>query len=781
MVYGVTNLNFETRKQAAEAPATAAELLQDYPLNINKPVYKLTVSGKVNLSKPNSLARVVLIDNQQNEYLVYEAYPLISSQGSFSFGNACEETCLLDGVTPASLRIEGENASLTITNVSTLNNRSQISSQAKTKGVAVESERLRQAKVQSKITKMQTKIPQLDLKWTAGETSVSNLTYAQKKKLFSNPDGTPVIKLPNLQGFEYYKGGVFEIKSDQPETVSAASSSGLPSSWDWRYVHGENWLTPVKDQGQAGNCGAFSLIGAMEAGINTYYNQHLDVDLSEQMWADCASSSTPPLGMDPAQYGNELCMSCNPGNGYCAIGNHGLADEQCDPYAQREFHHGDANCNNDNICGDWADRSWKVTDFQNYRFKETSACRKEIQSRNVEDLKGLLIENGPVEGQFAPWNHAMALVGYNTTPNDYRTIWIFKNSWGVNFGDAGYALIRGNLSDIGSIALPIKPIPPASQNINIRCVDNDSDDYCNWGVSEKKPATCPSFCKPEKDCDDSDQNIGGPGGMYNRFCPATATTPITFCVVQPLPNPCPAKTLCAIKQCSGSNQEDTNWSLCSQYDYDGDCRIGMTDIQRCASRCLATGRLGDCCDTSIPCQTGFICQTCFQSQGECVVPLRVFVTSQTYQGNLGGLVGADAKCQSLTTAAGLSGNFKAWLSESSASAKARFNVKDLSYYLVSGEKVAENFADLIDGSLDRPIDHDEKGAEVDPYASWTAWTGTEGRGLAVVNLCSNWTTSSSQKAGEVGNININDSFVWTAFDAVPCNQSNRLYCFEDTP
>src|SRR3989344_6490978 len=47
---------------------------------------------------------------------------------------------------------------------------------------------------------------------------------------------------------------------------------------------------------------------------------------------------------------------------------------------------------------------------------------------------------------------------------------------------------------------------------------------------------------------------------------------------------------------------------------------------------------------------------------------RAFVTSATYHGNLGGLAGGDAECQSLANAASLGGIWKAWLSDSSTNA-----------------------------------------------------------------------------------------------------------------
>ncbi|HYL59494.1 MAG TPA: hypothetical protein VEU51_11520, partial [Candidatus Acidoferrales bacterium] len=48
---------------------------------------------------------------------------------------------------------------------------------------------------------------------------------------------------------------------------------------------------------------------------------------------------------------------------------------------------------------------------------------------------------------------------------------------------------------------------------------------------------------------------------------------------------------------------------------------------------------------------------------------KVFVTSSTFDGNLGGQAGADADCASLASGAGLAGTFKAWLSTSGLNAK----------------------------------------------------------------------------------------------------------------
>src|SRR5262249_60557677 len=81
----------------------------------------------------------------------------------------------------------------------------------------------------------------------------------------------------------------------------------------------------------------------------------------------------------------------------------------------------------------------------------------------------------------------------------------------------------------------------------------------------------------------------------------------------------------------------------------------------------------------------------------------VFVSSTTYTGNLGGLSGADAKCQSLATSAGHAGTFKAWLSDDVTDAKSRLTHSTMPYVLVDGTIVATGFTDLTSGTLRHAI------------------------------------------------------------------------------
>lgn len=162
-------------------------------------------------------------------------------------------------------------------------------------------------------------------------------------------------------------------------------------------------------------------------------------------------------------------------------------------------------------------------------------------------------------------------------------------------------------------------------------------------------------------------------------------------------------------------------------------------------------------------------------------PLRVFVTSQTYSGNLGGLTGADSKCQALANSVGMTGSFKAWLSTSTVNAKDRLTKHNRSYIQVYASRVtahtiANNWADLVDGSLQKGISLDERGTAV---ASGTRiWTGTIATGEKTPFLCSDWTSAVASVVGKGGKSGSTISS-WSYGYTSGCSNKYRLYCIED--
>lgn len=90
---------------------------------------------------------------------------------------------------------------------------------------------------------------------------------------------------------------------------------------------------------------------------------------------------------------------------------------------------------------------------------------------------------------------------------------------------------------------------------------------------------------------------------------------------------------------------------------------------------------------------------------------RIFVTSTTYDGDLGGLDGADSICTSVANAAGISGSYKAIISGIIEGANFRIPITGEIYMVgLTGEiKVAGPGRSLWDEHLQNPINIDENG------------------------------------------------------------------------
>jgi hypothetical protein len=189
-------------------------------------------------------------------------------------------------------------------------------------------------------------------------------------------------------------------------------------------------------------------------------------------------------------------------------------------------------------------------------------------------------------------------------------------------------------------------------------------------------------------------------------------------------------------------------------------------------------------------------------------PKTVFVTHDRFSGDLGGLAGADAKCQDAASGfdiASSSGVFRAWLSDETTDARDRITPSAGPYVLVDGlTVVADDFDDLITGDLLAPIDQAADGFVVPPFDGsvfshvWTS-TGNDGTLLSTDSnvvgavgapfTCDNWESASASETGETGDATTLDA--WTLADEVPpligwtdgkgaqaCNDIMRLYCFE---
>ena len=204
---------------------------------------------------------------------------------------------------------------------------------------------------------------------------------------------------------------------------------GLPLTWDWRNVDGEDWTTPIKNQFQdiCGSCWAFGALAGLESYVKIWANNSaLDVDLSEQ-----------------------YMLSCSPGdcNGWywtstlIWLKNNGAIPESCLPYEA------DDTIPCDNKCPEWRDLLVGIDGYHKVY-------------ANVSVIQSALVQYGPlpctmnVYEDFYPnytggvyqytwgnfvFGHCIAIVGYDDTWGGAdEGYWICKNSWGTDWGEDGW-------------------------------------------------------------------------------------------------------------------------------------------------------------------------------------------------------------------------------------------------------------------------------------------------------------------------------------------------------
>jgi len=258
------------------------------------------------------------------------------------------------------------------------------------------------------IKAIQKAIDEKGLNWTAGVTSVSNLTKEEKQNMCGvKPEKAPKVKK--------------EKKDKKPDNVGT-----FPDSFDWRDVDGKDWMTPVKSQGSCGSCWAFSAIGVVEAAINIYANNpDMDIDLAEQhLVSDC-------------YYAGD-CTDGWPAGALEYIRDNGVPEESCFPYTA-------SNCAC-TPCAGWDDNPWKIT---NYKYIYAATLKSGLQEYGPLSV----VLTAPddwfyyVGGVYSPawedtngvgWaNHAVVLVGWD----DADGCWIVKNSYSANWGENGYGRV----------------------------------------------------------------------------------------------------------------------------------------------------------------------------------------------------------------------------------------------------------------------------------------------------------------------------------------------------
>jgi C1A family cysteine protease len=266
-----------------------------------------------------------------------------------------------------------------------------------------------------KFQDLQAAIQAQNASWVAGETGFEGFSDAQIKSLLGAiPPGSPPT--------EAQKENSKRVALVEHESMSAQrSAAAYPPVKDWRNVSGQNYVTPIRDQGGCGSCVAFGCLGVVESMIRISKGAGYVVDLSEAHLFYC-------LKGDP----NGCVNGWWPGDAYPMVQNPGVALENYFPYVGSQ-----QACA---VATGWENQKVQITGFQNIT--------------GVVAIKDWIANKGPVSACFEVFDdfysyrsgvyrhvmggsvgwHCVEIVGYD----DNQQCWIAKNSWGANRGENGF-------------------------------------------------------------------------------------------------------------------------------------------------------------------------------------------------------------------------------------------------------------------------------------------------------------------------------------------------------
>jgi len=288
--------------------------------------------------------------------------------------------------------------------------------------------------------------------WTAGKTSVSGLSDAEKAKLLGYIQ-PPDHVLQSIPRFTASLDTITDIR------------------FDWRDFGG---VTPSKDQASCGSCWAFCAVSEIESHMLIYDNRY--EDLSEQQILSC----------------NTTGGSCGGGWMYEAYNiflSQGAVTEACMPYEADDT----VPCTEDQC----THLAW-ISDYF-YIPNEINDIKQAVLNGAVSTTFQAMsdffyYEEGCYENDSGVQriNHAVIILGWDDSMCDGQGAWICKNSWGRDWGMDGFFYIKYGDVQIGSNSSQIIYNPSAvlvhleSPNGGEECVSGGEYEV-TWTTDREEP------------------------------------------------------------------------------------------------------------------------------------------------------------------------------------------------------------------------------------------------------------------------------------------------------
>ena len=333
-----------------------------------------------------------------------------------------------------------------------------------------------------KILAVQEYIKKNNLSWTAGKTSVSNLTPAA---------------YATLRGLKHpATGESYPVRSIM--STASLSMITLPESFDWR-DNGGNWTTPIRDQGYCGSCWAFGSTATFESFWKRIYNTpDINPDFAEQYLVSCDSDDYGCDGGDNWALGyfvNKTGRSGGVGTVVESDYTYTGTDTTCKDLTGKTRYTVPEGGSWSHLAGDCVIDSVDNTKQAIYTYGPVNAYI--YATDNFMDYtSGIFEDPSWIDGGPCDTNHVVDLVGWGHDPVKNKDYWIVKNSWGAYWGEDGWFRIYTDQCRIGEgvayLAYPGSIVPVAyftasptygTAPLTVKFTDSSTNTPISWNWS----------------------------------------------------------------------------------------------------------------------------------------------------------------------------------------------------------------------------------------------------------------------------------------------------------
>jgi len=220
--------------------------------------------------------------------------------------------------------------------------------------------------------------------------------------------------LTTSEFLEMYTG--FKPKATKTMNYVTLPTANLPTTVNWVTAGA---VTAIKNQGQCGDCWAFSTTGSLE-GIYEINTKNL-TSFSEQQLTDCSDS-----------YGNEGCNGGLMDDAFEYVEKQGIQSEASYPFVGV-----DTKCTYNK-----ADVVFTITGYTNVPASNNDALQAAVAQQPISiaiDAEAIMSYSSGIfdnKNCGTSLDHGVLAVGYGE--EDSTDYWLVKNSWGTSWGMSGY-------------------------------------------------------------------------------------------------------------------------------------------------------------------------------------------------------------------------------------------------------------------------------------------------------------------------------------------------------